>query len=321
MEAVLSRLRGLSADELREEFARAGVKCGPITATTRATFERKLARVLAGPESSATELDSSSSASVLGNVATVADHGKPVSCATLAVATNTAATSSKPTETASEELDFGYGIGLNPPEEEEISAKTSSHSLAEGSNSQFKTETSSKPAQASPTFYYGVCPLWDDVLARNGKRHIFCHTDFSVTKGLRKLHLTSEIVYSKILLNHDLTSIWICKSPIISWINPLAPKHLYIRTSKSHGVMLNTCSPTLKIKRNSTCSCDKLVDLNGVVLTILNFSLRFFFFFYHVFNHSVYWFFWGVLVGQKNLWFHLVRLLDGIICDKYINLT
>uniref|UniRef100_A0A671TGP4 Ankyrin repeat and LEM domain-containing protein 2 n=1 Tax=Sparus aurata TaxID=8175 RepID=A0A671TGP4_SPAAU len=173
MEAVLSRLRGLSADELREEFARAGVKCGPITATTRATFERKLARVLAGPESSATELDSSSSASVLGNVAAVADHGKPVSCATLAVATNTAATSSKPTETASEELDFGYGIGLNPPEEEEISAKTSSHSLAEGSNSQFKTETSSKPAQASPTFYYGVCPLWDDVLARNERAHVY----------------------------------------------------------------------------------------------------------------------------------------------------
>lgn len=193
MEAVLSRLRGLSSDELREELARAGVKCGPITATTRAIFERKLARVLAGPESSATELDSSSSAGVLGSAAAVADHGKPVSCA--AAATNTAETNSKPTETASEELDFGYGIGLNPPEEEEISAKTSSHSLTEGSNSHFKTETSSKPAQPSPTFYYGVCPLWDDVLARNGKRHIFCHTDFSVTKGLRKLHLTSEIVY------------------------------------------------------------------------------------------------------------------------------
>ncbi|XP_036954736.1 ankyrin repeat and LEM domain-containing protein 2 [Acanthopagrus latus] len=173
MEAVLSRLRGLSADELREEFARAGVKCGPITATTRATFERKLARVLAGPESSATELDSSSSAGVSGSATAVADHGKPVSCATLAVATNTAAASSKPTETASEELDFGYGIGLNPPEEEEISAKTSSHSLAEGSNSQFKTEISSKPAQVSPTFYYGVCPLWDDVLARNERAHVY----------------------------------------------------------------------------------------------------------------------------------------------------
>lgn len=170
MEAVLSRLRGLSADELREEFARADLKCGPITATTRATFERKLARVLAGTESSATESDNSSSAAVLGSAASVTDHAKPVSCATSAAGPTTAATSSNPTETGSEELDFGYGVGLNPPEEEEISVKTTSNSSAEGSNSQSKTETPSKLAQVSPTFYYGVCPLWEDVLARNGKR-------------------------------------------------------------------------------------------------------------------------------------------------------
>lgn len=170
MEAVLSRLRGLSADELREEFARADVKCGPITATTRATFERKLARVLAGSESRAAESDNSSSAGTSGSAASVVDHAKPVSCATSAVAPATAATSSKPTETDSEELDFGYGMGLNPPEEEEISVKTTSDSSAEDSNSQYKTETPSKPAQVSPTFYYGVCPLWDDVLSRNGKK-------------------------------------------------------------------------------------------------------------------------------------------------------
>ena len=158
MEAVLSRLKGLTADELREEFARADLKCGPITATTRATFERKLARVLAGPESSATQTDSSSSAGVSGSAASVADHAKPVSCAT------SAATSSNPTEAASEEMDFGYGVGLNPPEEEEISVKTT------GSSSQSKTDTPSKPAQVSPTFYYGVCPLWEDVLARTGKK-------------------------------------------------------------------------------------------------------------------------------------------------------
>ncbi|XP_070819681.1 ankyrin repeat and LEM domain-containing protein 2 isoform X1 [Chaetodon trifascialis] len=172
MEAVLSRLRGLSADELREEFARANVKCGPITATTRATFERKLARVLAGPESS-TETDSSSSAGISSSAASVVDHAKPVSCVTSAVTPATAATSSKPTETDGEELDFGYGMGLNPPEEEEISVKTTSESSAEGSNSQCKTETPSKPAQVSPTFYYGVCPLWDDVLSRNERAHVY----------------------------------------------------------------------------------------------------------------------------------------------------
>ena len=175
MEAVLSRLRGLSADELREEFARADVKCGPITATTRATFERKLARVLAGPESTAPESDNSSSAGVSGSAASVVDHAKPVSCATSAVAPTTAAASSNPTETASEELDFGYGVGLNPPEEEEILVKTTSNISAECSNSQSKTETPSKPAQVSPTFYYGVCPLWEDVLARNGKSSSSCY--------------------------------------------------------------------------------------------------------------------------------------------------
>nr|XP_046241698.1 ankyrin repeat and LEM domain-containing protein 2 [Scatophagus argus]XP_046241699.1 ankyrin repeat and LEM domain-containing protein 2 [Scatophagus argus]XP_046241700.1 ankyrin repeat and LEM domain-containing protein 2 [Scatophagus argus]XP_046241701.1 ankyrin repeat and LEM domain-containing protein 2 [Scatophagus argus]XP_046241702.1 ankyrin repeat and LEM domain-containing protein 2 [Scatophagus argus] len=173
MEAVLSRLRGLSADELREEFARADVKCGPITATTRATFERKLARVLAGTESSAPEPDNSSSAGVSGSATSVADHVKPVSCATLGVAPISAASSSNPTETASEDLDFGYGMGLNPPEEEEISVKTTSNSSAEGSNSLYRTDTPSKPAQVSPTFYYGVCPLWDDVLARNEKAHVY----------------------------------------------------------------------------------------------------------------------------------------------------
>lgn len=170
MEAVLTRLRGLSADELREEFARADLKCGPITTTTRATFERKLARVLAGSESGATELDSSSSAGVSGSAASVTDHAKPVSCATSAVASATAATSSHATET--EELDFGYGVGLNPPEEDEISVKTTTNSSAEGRNSQSKTETPSRLAQVSPTFYYGVCPLYEDVLARNGKRDL-----------------------------------------------------------------------------------------------------------------------------------------------------
>lgn len=172
MEAVLSRLRELSADELREEFARADVKCGPITATTRATFERKLARVLAKPDSTATESDNGSSAGASGDAASVADYAKPVSYATSAVAPTTAATSSNPTEAASEEMDFGYGVGLNPPEEEEISVKATSNSSAGGSNSQSKTETPSKSAQVSPTFY-GVCPLWEDVLARNERAHVY----------------------------------------------------------------------------------------------------------------------------------------------------
>ena len=163
MEAVLSRLRGLSEDELRQELARADLKFGPITATTRAIFERKLARVLAGPESSATETDHPSGAGASGGPG--ADRSDPVTCS-VAVA----AVSRSPVEAASEEADFGYGSGLNPPEEEEISvpSRTSSSSSEDGP-AQPKTETPSKAAQVSPTFFYGVCPLWEDVLARNGE--------------------------------------------------------------------------------------------------------------------------------------------------------
>lgn len=167
MEAVLSRLKGLSDDELREEFARAGVKCGPITATTRSTFERKLARVLAEaePDSCPTEQENCSPSGAPCSASSVSDDATPKSAA----APTFAAKSSTSGETDSEECDFGYGIGLNPPEEDEISATTSSISSAEISNSQYRPGTPSKPAQVSPALYYGVCPLWDDVLARTGK--------------------------------------------------------------------------------------------------------------------------------------------------------
>ncbi|XP_017270057.1 ankyrin repeat and LEM domain-containing protein 2 [Kryptolebias marmoratus] len=170
MEAVLIRLRGLSAPELCEEFARAGVKCGPITSTTRATYERKLARVLAERDGIAAETDDSHSA--LSQEA-AGDRPKPVSGATPAVASEASAASSSSSENNGEELDFGYGVGLNPPEEEEISVRSAFSSSVDCSNSQSKTETPSKPAHVSPTFYYGVCPPWEDVLPRNEGTHVY----------------------------------------------------------------------------------------------------------------------------------------------------
>lgn len=180
MEAVLSRLKGLSADELREEFTRADLKCGPITATTRAIFERKLARVLSGPESGATERDNTVAAGDSDSAASNADQARLVSCAAAA-----AAASSAP-QAASEEVDFGYGMGLNPPEEEEISVKsrTPGSVSVEGSCSQPRTEPPSKPALVSPSFFYGVCPLWEDVLARNGKRDSTRHIVWSYYRFL-----------------------------------------------------------------------------------------------------------------------------------------
>lgn len=169
MEAALTKLRSLTADELREEFARAGVKCGPITPTTRATFERKLARVLAGTATVFAEPDSSALVNVSDRANSTADH-----TSVDAVAPTYAAASRKLTENSCEDLDFGYGVGLNPPDEEEVSAK-SSKSFTEASNSQSITDTPSKQTQVSPTFYYGVCPPWDDVLARSGKFFIKCY--------------------------------------------------------------------------------------------------------------------------------------------------
>ncbi|KAL0979223.1 hypothetical protein UPYG_G00182340 [Umbra pygmaea] len=182
MEVVLSRLRGLSADELREEFTRANLKCGPITATTRALFEKKLARVLAGAEDNSNAIgtascsDASTAVPATDSSAPVpraADQAKPGQSS----ATKSASTSSDSAKTVSDEVDFGYGMGLNPPEEEELGLTVKSripcHVSAEDPPSQCKAETPTKTAQVSPTFFYGVCPLWDDVLARTERTHVY----------------------------------------------------------------------------------------------------------------------------------------------------
>ncbi|XP_062874183.1 ankyrin repeat and LEM domain-containing protein 2 [Trichomycterus rosablanca] len=134
MEAVLTRLRSLSADELREEILKADMKCGPITATTRAIFERKLARTLVENAGLSNPESGGSSAS---SVPAPAEEG-----------------------------DVGYDMGLNPPEEEPLGERS-------GSSSQPEPQTPNRPAQVSPSFYYGVCPLWEEVLARNERAHVY----------------------------------------------------------------------------------------------------------------------------------------------------
>ncbi|XP_057688116.1 ankyrin repeat and LEM domain-containing protein 2 [Corythoichthys intestinalis] len=164
MEAVLIRLKGLTADELREEIARANLKCVAVTATTRSILEKKLARRLAGPESGADGTDNISSESDGDGLAKVAEHAKP-----LLNANSTAAASGGPIE----EPDFGYGVGLNPPDEEEIC------------NSQSKMKTHSKVEQVSPPFYYGV--LSEDILCRNER--VLVYTDkkdaLQAVKGMK----------------------------------------------------------------------------------------------------------------------------------------
>ncbi|XP_027023942.2 ankyrin repeat and LEM domain-containing protein 2 isoform X2 [Tachysurus fulvidraco] len=134
MEAALTRLKSLSADELREEILKANLKCGPITATTRTVFERKLARAL------------------------VENAGLSASQSGDATAT--------PGATLVEEVDVGYHLGLNPPEEEPLGEKSVSPSRHD-------VQTPSRTPQITPTLYYGVCPMWEDVLARNERVHVY----------------------------------------------------------------------------------------------------------------------------------------------------
>lgn len=160
MEAILSRLKQLTCDELREEIVKAGLKCGPITSTTRFIFEKKLAQSLleqqGGLEVNASDLldeasgnpasNSSQSETQRGLKSTSENHNSHANF--------------------SEEGDFGYSVGLNPPEEEAVMHETCSTSSCgvACSDSQISAQTPSK----DPPLYYGVCPVYDDILARNG---------------------------------------------------------------------------------------------------------------------------------------------------------
>uniref|UniRef100_A0A4W4F5E0 Ankyrin repeat and LEM domain-containing protein 2 n=1 Tax=Electrophorus electricus TaxID=8005 RepID=A0A4W4F5E0_ELEEL len=147
---ALGRLKSLSADELREEIVKANLKCGPITATTRSIFERKLARALLDAA------DTGARALTGG-----APPGSP------------APSLDAP---AGEEGDVGYDLGLNPPEEEPLTensgAGVSSCPLADDGACPADAQTPCDTPQVSPT-YYGVCPLWEDVLTRNERVHVY----------------------------------------------------------------------------------------------------------------------------------------------------
>ncbi|XP_056602066.1 ankyrin repeat and LEM domain-containing protein 2 isoform X2 [Triplophysa dalaica] len=157
MEAVLSRLKGLSADELREEILKSNLKCGPITATTRAIFERKLARALV-ENAGVTEPDSNGSSVGTGDSGSVNPAKQPPG-----------ATSAAPDPDA----DFGYGLGLNPPEEEGLMESSGTVCSPNVETSKSEAQTPSKTAETSPSLFYGVCPLWEDVLARNERAHVY----------------------------------------------------------------------------------------------------------------------------------------------------
>ncbi|XP_010602543.1 ankyrin repeat and LEM domain-containing protein 2 isoform X2 [Fukomys damarensis] len=150
MEAVLARLKLLNSDDLREEIVRAGLKCGPITATTRFVFEKKLAQAL---------LEQGGALP-----ASLPDLVGPDTPSTLISAAGTRAS-------YSEDRDFGYSVGLNPPEEEAMMSETCPVPLSASPG--IDTHTARETVNKVPALYYGVCPVYEDGPVRNEKIHVY----------------------------------------------------------------------------------------------------------------------------------------------------
>ncbi|XP_072514875.1 ankyrin repeat and LEM domain-containing protein 2 [Salminus brasiliensis] len=133
MEAVLNRLQTLTPDELREEITRAGLKCGPITATTRGIFERKLAQTLSESQD--------------GCGRSEMDGGDP------AVGPCSLAQSESPTADP----------GQTRLEREDVSP------LAQT----VEEDVSQQSSPGSPSLFYGVLPPLDDPLLNDGSLYVY----------------------------------------------------------------------------------------------------------------------------------------------------
>ncbi|XP_076876708.1 ankyrin repeat and LEM domain-containing protein 2 [Brachyhypopomus gauderio] len=133
MEAVLSRLQTLSPEALREEIKRAGLKCGPITATTRGLFEKKLARTL---------LEIKASDCTTSDVA-IGEPGAAACCS------------------EQEEFPVAY------PEVTKLEVDGAS------SSGQALEHASQQTSPESPSRFYGVLTPPDDPLLNDGSLHVY----------------------------------------------------------------------------------------------------------------------------------------------------
>ncbi|NXE17425.1 ANKL2 protein, partial [Ardeotis kori] len=165
MDAILSRLKQLTADELREEILRAGLKCGPITSTTRFIFEKKLAQALLEQQGVLEEEGSTLSEEAAGKVSSDGNWTEAQK------ALKTTAVNHNVHGSVSDEVDFGYCVGLNPPEEDAVMHMNCSAPVcgAVCVDSHISTQTPSR----DPPLFYGVCPVYDDILARNERIHVY----------------------------------------------------------------------------------------------------------------------------------------------------
>ncbi|XP_063820775.1 ankyrin repeat and LEM domain-containing protein 2 isoform X2 [Pseudophryne corroboree] len=148
MDKILSKLKLLHPDELREEILKAGLTCGPITSTTRFLFEKKLAHTLLEQQGFALETLNSTDGKDTD------DYRHNVHC--------------DQSGQCSEDRDFGYSVGLNPPIEESMSMRDFA---ATGSSVDDRYFTQSQ--SNDPLMFYAVCPVYEEIQDGNEKDHIY----------------------------------------------------------------------------------------------------------------------------------------------------
>ncbi|KAF6277608.1 ankyrin repeat and LEM domain containing 2 [Rhinolophus ferrumequinum] len=159
MDTILARLKLLNPDDLREEIVKAGLKCGPITATTRFIFEKKLAQALLehGTLPSPSPEQGTAGASTLTQ-----DTHRTV---------KSVVGSPAPQVSSSEDRDLGYSMGVNPPREDELRSQTCP--LPFSAEAGVGGPPAVARASAEPHLYYGVYPAYEDSPARNERIYVY----------------------------------------------------------------------------------------------------------------------------------------------------
>ncbi|KAM6155801.1 ankyrin repeat and LEM domain-containing protein 2 [Rhynchocyon petersi] len=160
MDVILARLKLLNPDDLREEIVKAGLKCGPITSTTRFIFEKKLAQALL--KQGKTFISSAPNQDVAG-FAPLSQETQRILNFAIGNATSQA--------TSFEDKDFGYSVGLNPPKEDALLPKTCSAAFS--APVEVDAHRAAVAPAKEPLLYYGVCPVYEDIPAKNERIHVY----------------------------------------------------------------------------------------------------------------------------------------------------
>ncbi|XP_075390910.1 ankyrin repeat and LEM domain-containing protein 2 isoform X2 [Tenrec ecaudatus] len=155
MDTILARLKLLKPDDLREEIINAGLKCGPITSTTRFIFEKKLAQALI--ERGGTLPPLPAVQGVAGITELCQETQRDVQC-TVPRASDRASSSAN-------------SVDSRPPEEENIMPKTCTGTIS--ALGEVDGHRAAMAVSTEPLLFYGVCPVYEDVPVKSERIHVY----------------------------------------------------------------------------------------------------------------------------------------------------